>query len=88
MMRKSLGFFAAGLASLAMLGGAEAKMVRYEINGQRYSYNTNNREQVEEAAAAHCGGERRRRGAAQGRGGAPGEPAGARYRLAHAARGR
>ena len=24
-------------------------MVRYEINGQRYSYNTNNREQVEEA---------------------------------------
>src|SRR5829696_8410176 len=49
MMRKSLGFFAAGLASLAMLGGAEAKMVRYEINGRRYSYNTNNREQVEEA---------------------------------------
>ena len=24
-------------------------MIRYEINGQRYSYNTNNREQVEEA---------------------------------------
>ncbi|HKH27490.1 MAG TPA: hypothetical protein VKA61_04040 [Sphingomicrobium sp.] len=48
-MHKGLGFFAAGLASLAMLGGAQAKMVRYEINGQRYSYNTNNREQVEEA---------------------------------------
>jgi hypothetical protein len=48
-MRKGLGFFAGGLASLAMLGGAQAKMVRYEINGQRYSYNTNNREQVEEA---------------------------------------
>ena len=33
MMRKSLGFFAAGgLASLAMLSGAQAKMVRYKIN--------------------------------------------------------
>ncbi len=48
-MHKGLGFFAGGLASLAMLGGAQARMVRYEINGQRYSYNTNNREQVEEA---------------------------------------
>jgi hypothetical protein len=48
-MRRSFGFFAGGLASLAMLGGAQAKMVRYEINGQRYSYNTNNRQQVEEA---------------------------------------
>src|SRR5215207_9314243 len=50
MMRKSLGFFAAGgLAFLAMLTGAQAKMVRYEINGQRYSYDTNNRQQVEDA---------------------------------------
>ena len=48
-MRKGLGFFAAGLACLALLGGAQAKIVRYEINGQRYSYNTDNREQVEEA---------------------------------------
>jgi hypothetical protein len=48
-MRNGLGFFVGGLASLAMLGGAQAKMVRYEINGQRYSYNTNNRQQVEEA---------------------------------------
>jgi hypothetical protein len=47
-MHKGLGFFAGGLASL-VIGGAQAKMVRYEINGQRYSYNTNNREQVEEA---------------------------------------
>src|SRR5829696_966830 len=47
-MHKGLGFFAGALASLVMLGGAQAKMVRYEINGQRYSYNTNNREQVEE----------------------------------------
>src|SRR5215207_5933078 len=49
-MRKSLAFFAAGgLASSALLGAAQAKMVRYEINGQRYSYHTNNRQQVEEA---------------------------------------
>ena len=48
-MHKGLSFFAGGLASLVMLGGAQAKMVRYEINGQRYSYNTNNREQAEEA---------------------------------------
>ena len=48
-MRRSFGFFVGGLASLAMLGGAQAKMVRYEINSQRYSYSTNNRQQVEEA---------------------------------------
>src|SRR3954462_2971450 len=48
-MRKRLFFFAGALASLVMLGGAQAKMVRYEINGQRYSYNTNICEQVEEA---------------------------------------
>src|SRR5918994_2088426 len=48
-MRKGLGLFVGGFASLAMLGGSQAKMVRYEINGQRYSYNTNNRQQAEEA---------------------------------------
>src|SRR3954466_1944836 len=48
-MRKGLVFFAGGLGCLVMLGGAQAKIVRYEINGQRYSYNTNNRQQVEEA---------------------------------------
>jgi hypothetical protein len=48
-MRRSFGFFTGGLAFLAILGGAQAKMVRYEINGQRYSYNTNDRQQVEEA---------------------------------------
>ena len=48
-MRKGLGLFVGGLASLAMLGGSQARMVRYEINGQRHSYNTNNRQQVEEA---------------------------------------
>ena len=40
MMRKSLGFFAAGGLASLVIGGAQAKMVRYEINGQRYSYNT------------------------------------------------
>lgn len=33
----------------AALGGAEAKLVRYEIDGQRYSYSTNNRQQAREA---------------------------------------
>ena len=33
----------------ATLGSAEAKLVHYEINGQRYSYSTSNRQQVREA---------------------------------------
>src|SRR3954464_1421369 len=33
----------------ATLSNAEAKLVRYEINGQRYAYSTNNRQQVREA---------------------------------------
>jgi hypothetical protein len=37
------------VALWAMLGTAEAKLVRYEINGQRYSYSTNNRQQVRAA---------------------------------------
>src|SRR4051812_18339062 len=40
-----------------------AVRLRYEINGQRYSYSTNNREQVEEA--------RRRRTSPTGRGSRP-----------------
>jgi hypothetical protein len=31
------------------VGTAEAKLVRYEINGQRYAFSTNNRQQVREA---------------------------------------
>jgi hypothetical protein len=38
----------------ATLGSAEAKLVRYEINGQRYSYSTNNRQQVREARQPRC----------------------------------
>src|SRR3954463_8081407 len=37
------------VALWATLSTAEAKLVRYEINGQRYSYSTNNRQQVREA---------------------------------------
>jgi len=37
------------VALWATLDTAEAKLVRYEINGQRYSYSTNNRQQVHEA---------------------------------------
>ena len=37
------------MALLAMAYEARAKMVYYEINGQRYSYSTNNRAQVKEA---------------------------------------
>jgi hypothetical protein len=37
------------VALWATLSTAEAKLVRYEINGQRYAYSTNNRQQVREA---------------------------------------
>jgi hypothetical protein len=49
-MGKSILCFAASAFALAaMVGTAQAKMVHYEINGQRYSYSTNNRQQTEEA---------------------------------------
>jgi hypothetical protein len=50
-MMKKGSVFSGGLAVAlwATLGTAEAKLVRYEINGQRYSYSTNNRQQVHEA---------------------------------------
>jgi hypothetical protein len=41
-----------GMASVSLCvfaGGAEAKLIRYEIDGQRYSYSTNNRQQTKEA---------------------------------------
>ncbi len=37
------------VAIAALTGGVEAKTVFYEINGQRYSYSTNNIQQVKEA---------------------------------------
>ena len=50
-MMKKGSVFSGGLAVAlwATLGTAEAKLVRYEINRQRYSYSTNNRQQVHEA---------------------------------------
>src|SRR5918911_2622081 len=42
---------ASAVALLAMAGAAEAKKVYYEIDGVRYSYSTNNHQQVREARA-------------------------------------
>src|SRR3954471_7623518 len=50
---KAMGraFICLGALTAALLAAPEAraKMVYYEINGQRYSYSTNNRAQVKEA---------------------------------------
>jgi hypothetical protein len=51
MGRRAIATFA-GAAALALTAaalGAEAKSVRYEIDGQAYTYSTNNREQTEAA---------------------------------------
>jgi hypothetical protein len=46
-MTKVLTTLGASVVALgALLGGVEAKTVFYEINGQRYSYDTNNRQQT------------------------------------------
>ena len=46
-MTKVLMMLGASVVALgALLGGVEAKTVFYEINGQRYSYDTNNRQQT------------------------------------------
>jgi NADH dehydrogenase/NADH:ubiquinone oxidoreductase subunit G len=46
-MIKVLTTLGASVVALgALLGGVEAKTVFYEINGQRYSYDTNNRQQT------------------------------------------
>jgi hypothetical protein len=46
-MTKGLMMLGASVVALgALLGGVEAKTVFYEINGQRYSYDTNNRQQT------------------------------------------
>ena len=43
-------FIPFGVACVGLCGsGAEAKLVRYEVNGQQYSYSTNNRQQTREA---------------------------------------
>src|SRR3954454_20970023 len=49
MKRESIFSGVLVVALWTTLGTAEAKLVRYEINGQRYSYSTNNRQQMREA---------------------------------------
>jgi hypothetical protein len=49
MKRESVFSGVLAVALWATPGTAEAKLVRYEINGQRYSYSTNNRQQMREA---------------------------------------
>ena len=48
-LRRMATFATAALALAASVLGAEAKSVRYEIDGEAYSYSTNNREQTETA---------------------------------------
>ena len=49
-MTKVLTTLGASVVALgALLGGVEAKTVFYEINGERYSYDTNNRQQTANA---------------------------------------
>ncbi len=49
-MRKNIALLgAAGISASLVVGSAEAKLIRYEINGQRYSYSTNNIQQTKEA---------------------------------------
>lgn len=49
-MSKNLALLGGAFVSLYLCSAsAEAKLVRYEVNGQRYSYSTNNRQQTREA---------------------------------------
>jgi len=49
-MNKTLILLGASILSHGMMfSGAEARLVRYEINGKQYSYSTNNRAQTAEA---------------------------------------
>jgi hypothetical protein len=51
MNRAAISVAVAALAVGASIGSADAKKVYYEINGQRYSYSTNNRQEVQDARA-------------------------------------
>lgn len=49
-MKKTLILLGASIITHGMMfSGAEARLVRYEINGKQYSYSTNNRAQTAEA---------------------------------------
>ena len=60
MNRESVFSGVLAVALWGTLGTAEAKLVRYEINGQRYAYSTNNRQQVREARQRIQAAQRRR----------------------------
>jgi serine phosphatase RsbU (regulator of sigma subunit) len=49
MSRKLIGCGVVGLAFCVAAGGAQAKLIRYEIDGKRYSYSSNNIQQTREA---------------------------------------
>jgi hypothetical protein len=49
MNRTGILLAASAVALVVMSSGAEARKVSYEINGKRYSYNTNNRAETKEA---------------------------------------
>ena len=49
-MNKTLILLGASIVTHGMMfSGAEARLIRYEINGKQYSYSTNNRAQTAEA---------------------------------------
>jgi hypothetical protein len=51
-MSKNTALFGAiSISCCVAAASAQAKLIRYEINGQRYSYSTNNRQQTKEARA-------------------------------------
>jgi len=49
MSRKLVGCGFAALVACAAAGSAQAKLIRYEVDGKRYSYSTNNIQQTREA---------------------------------------
>jgi hypothetical protein len=68
-MAKAAPVAGALMAGLVLAVGAEAKTVSYDIDGQRYTYSTNNREQVavarERIAAARAAADARARAEAE-----------------------
>lgn len=70
-MSRGLALFgASAFAFLGAVGEVEAKKVYYEIDGQRYSYSTNNRQQTREARARIAAA----RASAPGRAATPASP--------------
>jgi hypothetical protein len=68
-MTKAAPAVGALMVGLSVVGGAEAKLVRYDIDGQSYSYSTNNHEQTavarERMAAAKAAADARAKAQAE-----------------------